>query len=143
MNTNTYFKSITIQKSVKNWMDSIVVAADPLLKAGCITQNYVDAMINNVKTNGTYIVIMPNVALPHSRSEEGALKTGISILKLEQAVLYPDDKAVQLVISFSANDNNQHMELLSMLAGVLMDEAKLNFILSSNDLEKIKALFTE
>lgn len=142
MNTNTYFKSITIQKRVNDWMDSIVVAAEPLLKAGCITQNYVESMIKNVKNNGTYIVIMPNVALPHSRSEEGALKTGISVLKLEEAVMYPDDKSVQLVISFSANDNNQHMELLSMLAGVLMDEAKLKFILSSNDLEKIKALFT-
>lgn len=142
MSTNSYFKSITVQKRVESWMDSIVVAAEPLLKAGCITQNYVDAMINNVKTNGTYIVIMPNVALPHSRSEEGALKTGISVLKLEQAVMYPDDKSVQLVISFSANDNNQHMELLSMLAGVLMDENKLNFILTSNDLEKIEALFT-
>ena len=142
MNTNTYFKSITIQKRVNDWMDSIVVAAEPLLKAGCITQNYVESMINNVKNNGTYIVIMPNVALPHSRSEEGALKTGISVLKLEEAVMYPDDKSVQLVISFSANDNNQHMELLSMLAGVLMDETKLNFILSSNDLEKIEALFT-
>ena len=142
MNTDTYFKSITIQERVNDWMDSIVVAAEPLLKAGCITQNYVESMINNVKNNGTYIVIMPNVALPHSRSEEGALKTGISVLKLEQAVMYPDDKSVQLVISFSANDNNQHMELLSMLAGVLMDEAKLNFILSSNDLEKIEALFT-
>ena len=101
MNTNTYFKSITIQKRVNDWMDSIVVAAEPLLKAGCITQNYVESMINNVKNNGTYIVIMPNVALPHSRSEEGALKTGISILKLEEAVMYPDDKSVQLVISFS------------------------------------------
>lgn len=142
MNTNTYFKSITIQKRVNDWMDSIVVAAEPLLKAGCITQNYIESMINNVKNNGTYIVIMPNVALPHSRSEEGALKTGISVLKLEEAVMYPDDKSVQLVISFSANDNNQHMDLLSMLAGVLMDEAKLKFILSSNDLEKIEALFT-
>lgn len=141
MSTNAYFKFINVQPKVENWVDSIIVAAKPLLQAGCITQNYIDSMINNVKNNGTYIVIMPNVALPHTRSEEGALKTGLSILKLEHPVMYPDDKPVQLVISFSANDNTQHMELLSMLAGVLMDETKLNFILNSNDLGKIEDLF--
>lgn len=141
MRNESYFKSIAVKDRVDNWMESIVVSATPLLNAGCITEKYIDAMINNVKNNGTYIVIMPNVALPHSRSEEGALKTGISILKLKYPVLYPEDKAVQLVIAFSANDNNQHMELLSMLANVLMDDAKLNFILNSNNLKQIEDLF--
>lgn len=141
MGNVSYFKSITIQDEVNDWIDSIIVSAKPLLDAGCITKNYVDAMINNVKNNGAYIVIMPNVALPHSRSEEGALKTGISILKLKKAVLFPEKKSVQLVISFSANDNNQHMELLSMLANVLMDESKLNFIFESNNLAQIENLF--
>lgn len=141
MRNVSYFKSIVVKDRVDNWMESIVVSADPLLKSGCITEKYIEAMINNVKNNGTYIVIMPNVALPHSRSEEGALKTGISILKLEHPVMYPENKTVQLVIAFSANDNSQHMELLSMLANVLMDEEKLNFILNSNNLQQIEDLF--
>jgi mannitol/fructose-specific phosphotransferase system IIA component (Ntr-type) len=141
MSVDTYFKNISIQESVENWIDSIVVASKPLLEAGCITQQYVTAMIDNVKTNGSYIVIMPNVALPHSRTENGAIKTGVSILKLEQPVYYPDDKPVQLIISFSANDNNQHMELLSMLAEVLMDQTRLDEILKSHDIKHIEALF--
>lgn len=141
MSVDTYFKNISIQESVENWTDSIVVASKPLLEAGCITQQYVTAMIENVKTNGSYIVIMPNVALPHSRTENGAIKTGVSILKLKQPVYYPGDKPVQLIISFSANDNNQHMELLSMLAEVLMDQARLDEILKSHDIKQIEALF--
>lgn len=141
MSKVSYFKSVEVRESVENWIESIIISANPLLKSGCITEKYIEAMVNNVKNNGTYIVIMPDVALPHSRSEEGALKTGISILKLKYPVLYPDDKEVRLIISFSANDNSQHMELLSMLASVLMDEEKLSFILNSNNLSQIEDLF--
>jgi mannitol/fructose-specific phosphotransferase system IIA component (Ntr-type) len=141
MSVVNYFKNVSVKESVDNWTDSIIVAAEPLLQAGCITKNYVTAMIDNVKNNGSYIVIMPNVALPHSRTEMGAIKTGVSILKLDQPVYYPENKPVKLIISFSANDNNQHMEMLSMLADTLMDEVRLNDILESNDINKIDQLF--
>ncbi|MBS3991747.1 MAG: PTS sugar transporter subunit IIA [Erysipelothrix sp.] len=141
MNIVSYFKKVSKKESVDNWIDSIKVAAKPLLDAGCINENYIDAMIDNVKNNGSYIVIVPFVALPHSRAEMGALKTGVSILKLDQPVLYPDNKPVKLIISFSANDNNQHMELLSVLAEVLMDETKLTGILETNDIQQIEKLF--
>jgi mannitol/fructose-specific phosphotransferase system IIA component (Ntr-type) len=141
MNNVSYFKKVSVKESVINWTDSITAAATPLLEAGCITKSYVDAMIDNVKTNGSYIVIMPNVALPHSRAEMGVMKTGVSILKLDQPVMYPDEKPVMLIIAFSANDNNQHMELLSTLAEVLMDETRLIEILNTNDIYKIEDLF--
>jgi mannitol/fructose-specific phosphotransferase system IIA component (Ntr-type) len=141
MNNVSYFKKVSVKESVSNWTDSITAAATPLLEAGCITKSYVSAMIDNVKTNGSYIVIMPNVALPHSRAEMGVIKTGVSILKLEQAVMYPDEKSVKLIIAFSANDNSQHMELLSTLAEVLMDDTRLNAILNTNDIYKIEDLF--
>lgn len=142
MSTSSYFKYISVKERVDNWMDSIVVAAQPLLEAKCITENYIEAMINNVKVNGSYIVILPKVALPHSQTENGALKTGISVLKLNHSVTYPDDKDVELVIAFAANDSNQHMELLSKLAEVLMDETRLSSILQSHEPKVIEALFT-
>ncbi|MBS3973153.1 MAG: PTS sugar transporter subunit IIA [Erysipelotrichia bacterium] len=141
MNNVSYFKKVSVKESVNNWTESIIVAATPLLEAGCITDNYVNAMIDNVKNNGSYIVIMPHVALPHSRAEMGVMKTGVSILKLDQPVMYPDDKSVKLIIAFSANDNNQHMELLSVLAEVLMDESRLKEILNANDTNEIENLF--
>ena len=49
-------------------------------------------MIKNVIENGTYIIILPGLAIPHTRPEHGAIKTGASVLKINEGVLFPDNK---------------------------------------------------
>lgn len=141
MNKESYFRHVSVDEKVNDWQDSIVKASASLVASGCITQEYVNAMIENVKVNGSYIVIMPNVALPHSHSDKGVIKTGVSILKLKEPVLYPDNKPVQLIIAFGANDNEQHMAMLSMLADILMDDQKLEQIMSTDSSQTIQQFF--
>ena len=38
-----------------------------LCSQGFAEERYIDAMIQNVKENGTYIVIAPGIAMPHAR----------------------------------------------------------------------------
>ena len=109
-----------------------------LLENGSIRASYIDAMIHNVEVNGPYIVIMPDVAMPHSRVEDGALKTDISILKLKDGVAFPQDNIVHLIIALSANDNDAHMQLLSDMVDVFMDEDKMNGLLHAECVEDIR-----
>ena len=114
------------------------MAASPLLENGSIRASYIDAMIHNVEVNGPYIVIMPDVAMPHSRVEDGALKTDASILKLKDGVIFPQDNVVHLIIALSANDNDAHMQLLSDMVDVFMDEDKMNALLHAECVEEIR-----
>lgn len=116
---------VKVKQATASWETAIAEAAEPLMEAGYISQGYVDQMILNVKELGSYIVIMPNVALPHARSEYGAFETGVAIMKLQQAVLFPADQAVQLIVVLAAKDNTTHMQLLSDLVDVFMDEQKM------------------
>jgi PTS system mannitol-specific IIA component len=95
-------------------------------------------LIHNVEVNGPYIVIMPDVAMPHSRVEDGALKTDASILKLKDGVIFPQDNVVHLIIALSANDNDAHMQLLSDMVDVFMDEDKMNALLHAECVEEIR-----
>ncbi len=123
---------VTVKDSVKTWEEAIEVAAKPLLESGYINENYIQQMIRNVRELGPYIVIMPQVALPHARSECGALKTGVSILKLDKPVVFPADQAVELLVVLSAEDDVTHMGLLSEIADLLMDEQRMKKVWTSS-----------
>lgn len=124
---------VMVKDSVPSWEDAIRIAAEPLEAANYITSNYINQMIHNVNEHGPYIVIMPNVALPHSHAKDGALKTGLSIMKLHEPIIFPEDKEVQLVVVLSANDSEVHMQLLSELVDIFIDEDKMEAIFRSKD----------
>lgn len=139
---NLLTENIHTKDHVSDWKEAIRVAALPLLHKGNISENYIDAMIANVVENGPYIVIMPRVAMPHARVEEGSYKTGTSVLKLRDGVMFPQDKEVQLIIVLSAKDNDAHMQLLSDMVDVFMDEDKMAALLACNDVDTIRELLS-
>lgn len=128
---------VMVEKEVKSWEDGIRLAAKPLLEEGYIEERYIDAMIENVIVNGSYIVILPDLAIPHARPETGALKTGISVLKLEKSVKFPEDKDVKLMFVLSATDSDTHLDVISELTEIFMDEDIMEDLFKSNSKEEI------
>ncbi|BDR59692.1 BglG family transcription antiterminator [Xylocopilactobacillus apicola] len=105
----------------KDWQDAVKECGNLLVKDGDATNNYVTAMIQNVKTNGNYIVIAPGIAMPHARPEKGALKIGFSLVTLQTPINFghPTNDPVKLVIGLCATDNQSHLLALSELVELL------------------------
>lgn len=110
-----------------DWEEAVREAGKLLIKGGCVEEKYVESMVNVVKTVGAYIVIGKGIALPHSRSTEGAKKIGISFLRLANPVCFghPENDPVDLVFGLSSIDNKSHMHALRDLTKVLSDEGKV------------------
>jgi PTS system mannitol-specific IIA component len=117
--------NINVVDEVSCWQEAIKVAAAPLKEKGFIKEEYISAMVENVVKNGPYIVIMPGIAMPHSRPEDGVLKTGVSLLKLSKSVKFPEDNNVELIIVLAANDSEMHLQLISGLTNLLMEEESM------------------
>ena len=129
---------IQVVDSLTTWEESIKVAAQKLLEKSYITDAYVEAMIENVYENGAYIVIMPKVALPHARPKDMVNKTTLSILKVNEGVMYPENKKIWLVIVLAAVDSDAHLEIISELSEMLVDESQIEKLLNATSLEKVK-----
>jgi PTS system mannitol-specific IIA component/PTS system ascorbate-specific IIA component len=71
--------NIKVIDEVSSWEEAIKIASTTLKDGGFIKEEYISAMLENVVKNGPYIVIMPGIAMPHSRPEDGVLKTGMSL----------------------------------------------------------------
>lgn len=129
--------NINVVDEVSCWQEAIKVAAIPLKENGFIKEEYISAMVENVVKNGPYIVIMPGIAIPHSRPEHGVLKTGVSLLKLSKSVKFPEDRDVELIIVLAANDSEMHLQLISGLTNLLMEDESMEKLFLAKSKEEV------
>ncbi len=124
-----------------SWQTSIKKGAQPLLDEGYITQQYVDAMISNIDEFGPYIIIADGVAMPHARPENGVVKTGMSFLKVENGVLFPDTEIpVTLFFTLGSVDNDSHLQAMMELADILGDDDTLKKLLNARNKSELSEI---
>lgn len=138
-------QTIQVADKVSDWEEAIKVAADPLLVKGVIERSYIDAMIENVKTMGPYVVIGPEVAIPHARPETGVNEVGMSFLQLREPVhfLGNEDYPVRLLFCIAAIDNSTHLKALSQLTKLLSQKENIDKLKQLTTAESILELINE
>lgn len=134
---------VNIVDRVKDWEDAIRVAAKPLTADKSVAVSYIDAMINNVKKFGTYIVVAPKVAMPHSRPEDGVNKNCLALLKINEGVIFgggEEEEKVYLIFVLGAVDNNSHINTLTELMDIIDDEEKVDALSEAETISEIMDL---
>ena len=133
------------QKAV-DWKDAIKSSAAPLLNDGDIQETYVEAMIRNIEELGPYILIAPDVALPHARPEHGVEKAGYTVTVFKEPVLFPKgtDQSVRearVFVCLAAVDSESHLGLLQQISGLIEDRSLIEALLqASSEADVHKAL---
>lgn len=126
------------------WREAIKVAAENFVEKDIIDESYVDEIISCIEEFGPYIVLIPGVAMPHSsQSSNGVKGTGISFTKFDEPIIFDeedDSKFATLFFTLAAKNEDEHMENISNLSNLLMDEEILEQLFEVNNLEEFKAL---
>ncbi|MCH9405790.1 PTS sugar transporter subunit IIA [Pantoea agglomerans] len=137
-------EKIQYVESVTDWQEALVVAGRPLLSEGAISQDYIDAIIQQKKEIGPFFVIAPQIAMPHARPEQGAHKLGLSIVLLGTAVKFDSEEndPVKAIFMFAAPDSNSHIEMISQLAEVLSDEEIMAQIFNASSKEALMTILS-
>ncbi|MBT2658819.1 BglG family transcription antiterminator [Bacillus sp. ISL-18] len=138
-------ETIQVIEKLTDWEEAVKVAANPLLRKGVIEPSYITAMIENIKTLGAYVVIGPEVAIPHARPETGVNQVGMSFLKLHQPVNFLNDEKypVRLLFCIAAVDNTTHLKALSQLTKLLSDKNNIELLKTVDSMEEIICLFKQ
>lgn len=113
--------AIAVGVEVPDWRSAIRAAGALLTSRGIAEPRYTDAMIATAEELGPYIVIAPGLAMPHSRPEHGALRSGMALVTLRAPVEFgnPANDPVQVVLALAAADSTQHLTVLAELAPAL------------------------
>lgn len=138
-------EKVVIVDKIENWENAIKLAAKPLLLDNSITENYVRAMVNNVKKFGAYIVINDVLALAHSRPEDGVNRNCLSLLKINEGVVFDETlgSRVYLIFVLGAVNNSSHMDILLKLMEIIDNESLIKKLTEAVSINEITELLEE
>ncbi|MSS37232.1 PTS sugar transporter subunit IIA [Clostridium porci] len=132
-------------KEASDWEEAVRMSCECLEVDGTVEANYKDDIIACVKKYGPYIVIMPNVAMPHCQEcAKGVHKTAIAFMKLKKPVSFEPgnpEMDARLFFTLASCNPDQHLENMTKLSELLMNEKAVAALLEAEtpeDLIKIQ-----
>jgi len=124
---------IQVNCVVNDQFDAIALAAKPLLAQGCITENFVEAVVERERTYPTGLPTKIGVALPHTEAKY-VLKESISIVTLKNTIVFAgmgnpkESIPVQIVFLLAINDPEKQLKILQTIITIIQNEKMLKKI---------------
>lgn len=134
---------ISFHDGFDNWEDAIKASCKPLIDDGAIEEAYADAIISNVKKYGAYIVIAPNICIPHAQEGVvGVNETAMCFMRTKNPVHFSDDpeQDARLFFVLASTDNEVHLQNLSNMVGLIEDEAIVDKLLQAECKDDLDAI---
>ncbi|MEY9977973.1 PTS sugar transporter subunit IIA [Lysinibacillus sp. RC79] len=133
------FEQIALDVELTSPEEAIQFAGNLLLQSNSVEQSYVEEMINGYKKFGSYIVLAPNIAIPHARPEFGVNEQCIAFVRVKTPLSFghPQNDNVKLIIPIGGIDKQFHLDMLRDLSAVLMNEDKVTRLKESTDTMEI------
>lgn len=133
---------IDLHCSAADWQATVKSAGSLLYQQQLIEGRYIQAMIDVIEVNDSYVVIAPGVAIPHAEASAGALKTGASLIRLKEAVCFNHTQhdPVKYVIALSIAEGTGIGSCLYYFTEILATE---EFIVIMNHCESEAELLFE
>ena len=133
-------KRYSFHEGFDDWRDAVRAACQPLLDDGTITPIYPNEIIKKVEELGPYIVIAPNICIPHAQEGVGVNDTAMCFMKTEKPVHFdPNDpeKDARIFVVLASTNNAIHLENLSALSEALSDESIVEKVLAAKTPEEL------
>lgn len=132
----------SFHKGFDNWEDAVKASCKPLIDEGAIEPEYADSIIASIKKFGPYIVIAPNICIPHAQEGKGVNETAVCFMRTEEPVHFSDDpeQDARLFFVLASTDNERHMQNLVSMVGLIEDQSIVEKLINSKSIEDLKAI---
>ena len=136
---------ILMDQEANDWKEAIRVSSKPMLDNADIEECYVDAMIEQIETNGPYVVISKHVAVPHGSYDQGTKKIAMSLVYLKNPVPFGIEEydPVKIVCVLSPIDQNSHLRAFFTLVNLLLDSSYKNVLLNAKTKSEVMRIINE
>ncbi|MGL5956543.1 MAG: PTS sugar transporter subunit IIA [Brevinema sp.] len=131
---------IEIIESLSSWKEGVRKSVKLLENKGFVTETYLDAIYDNIDKFGPYIVLSSDLIMPHARPDQGALKNGISVLKVNNGINFFNNN-IKIILSLSAIDSDMHIDYIKQIVYVINKDDSYQKLLEATDIDTIYQLF--
>lgn len=127
--------NIILQAAYADRWSAIQACGEILVKQGYVKAAYIEDMMERERLVSVYVG--NHVAIPHgiANSEQHILESGLSVLQIPEGVDFDGEKAY-IMIGIAGRDG-VHMQLLSQIALVCMEQEQVELLRMSKDKKEI------
>lgn len=111
---------VSVNLPLKGWKEAVSYASDLLNEKGYVTHEYKTSLINAFEKYSSYMLISKGVAIPHAKNNNSILKTGMVLITLENPVVTPSGKNLEIMLAFTSADNIGHLDALGEFSDLLL-----------------------
>lgn len=134
---------IQIAKEETDWESAIRLSCQPLLMEGSITEEYMNAIIEDQKEKGMYMFLTEGLVLAHSSSEKGVNQLDISLTAFHHPVSFLNEREAKIIITLCAEDQTKHIRILNDILHIFSKKKNIDKIAAMNSIEEIYAMINE
>ncbi|EBJ3275039.1 transcription antiterminator BglG [Salmonella enterica] len=98
-----------------SWQMAITQAADSLLRAEVIEPRYLRSMLYKIAEEQPYIMLADGVIIAHAGVDDGALDTGMALLRLPYKIAIADYMQADIIIVLATLNPQKHLKALAQL----------------------------
>lgn len=98
-----------------SWQLAITQASASLLHTGIIEPRYVQIMLNKIAEEQPYIMLADGVIIAHAGVDDGALETGMALLRLPYKIAFADYMQADVIIVLATHNPQRHLKALAQL----------------------------
>ena len=111
-----------------DWKEALVRSCRPLLLDDSITQEYVDAILEEQTQQHHYMFLTDGLVLAHSKSEHGVKKVDAAMTVFKEPVTWENGKMVHIIVSIAAEDQTKHIRILNDILDIFSKKQSLEQI---------------
>lgn len=124
------------------WLELLDKLAWPLEKQNVISNNFVNALKQEMPILPQYTVLRNTIGLPHTMCEAGALGVGLSMGIVKKGILTENGSKVHTVVLLASNDKDKHVDLIFELMNLAGSE-QLKEIEEATSINEILTLLVD
>ncbi|WKV51357.1 fused PTS fructose transporter subunit IIA/HPr protein [Dickeya fangzhongdai] len=119
--------------------EAIRQVAAALTEAGCVSEGYVEGMLQREQQTSTYLG--SGIAIPHGTTDTRDLvqKTGVQVFQFPQGIAWGEDQTAYVVLGIAAR-SDEHLALLRQLTHVLSDDRVAARLASTTSADELRGL---
>ncbi len=101
-----------------------------------------DAIYRSHEELGPYYVVGPGMAMPHARPEDGVNRLSLAITVIQNGVNFDSEgnDPVKMLVTLAATDSNSHVDAISKLAELFMNEEHVEAICTAQNTQDVLAI---
>lgn len=133
-------ESIRLNQTAADKTEAVLACGQALLEAGCVTEDYLPAMLEREKSITTYIG--EGVAIPHATAagKDAVQRDGLCFLRFPEGVDWGGPTAT-VCIGIAAKGEG-HVDILAQLAQILVDPEKAEALRQAEDPDTVLRMLT-